>query len=40
MPIVINEEVLRFQIPIYDFLLVQIQQPIKNLNKVESSLRF
>ncbi len=40
MPIMPNQPILRLQIPVDNILLMQVHQPIKNLNKVESSMLF
>ena len=35
MPIMINQQIFRFKIPVYDILLMQIHEAIENFNEVE-----
>ena len=40
MSIMIDQQILRLKIPIYDVLLMKIHESIENLNKVKSSMFF
>lgn len=38
MPIIIDQQILRLEISIYDILLMQIHESIEDFNEVESSI--
>lgn len=38
VPVVVDQQILGLQVSVHDFLLVQIQQPVQNLDEVKSSI--
>lgn len=38
MPIVVDQQILGLQVSVHNFLLMQVQQPVQNLDEVKSSI--